>query len=107
MAIKFTAGLHHPIRHYNESVKNKMHGFLNVFGASILSYTQDLSESEFVEILNDEKASNFKFTDQYFAWKDFAAPALEIRMLRMLSVLSYGSCSFDEPIEDLQELKIL
>lgn len=107
VAIKFTAGLHHPIRHYNESVKTKMHGFLNVFGASILSYTQDLSEAEFVEILNDEKPSNFKFTDQYFAWKDFAAPALEIRMLRMLSVLSYGSCSFDEPIEDLQKLKIL
>ncbi len=107
VAIKFTAGLHHPIRHYNDSVKTKMHGFLNLFGASILSYTQDLSEKEFVEILNDEKVSNFRFTDQYFAWKDFAAPALEIRMLRMLSVLSYGSCSFEEPVEDLQALKIL
>lgn len=107
VAIKFTAGLHHPIRHYNESVKTKMHGFLNTFGASILSYTQDLSEIEVVEMLEDENPDHFRFTDQYFAWKELAAPELEIKMLRMLSVLSFGSCSFNEPVEDLQELGVL
>ncbi len=105
--LKFTAGLHHPVRHYNKSVQTKMHGFLNVFGASILSYTQDLSEDEINLILNDEDAGNFLFTDDYFAWKDLAAPLLEIKMLRMLSATSFGSCSFDEPVEDLQSLKLL
>ena len=31
--IKFTAGLHHPVRLFHPSVKTKMHGFLNVLGA--------------------------------------------------------------------------
>lgn len=105
--VKFTAGLHHPIRHYNDTVKTKMHGFLNVFGAAILSYTQDLTVHEVQTILEDEKAKSFTFTDQYFAWRKFAAPLLEIKMLRLLSVTSFGSCSFEEPVEDLQALKLL
>src|SRR6266446_8551632 len=35
--IKFTAGLHHPIRQFRDEVKTKMHGFLNVFGAAVLA----------------------------------------------------------------------
>jgi len=41
--MKCTAGLHHPVRHYNESVKTKMHGFINVFGAGILNVCLNLS----------------------------------------------------------------
>lgn len=84
-----------------------MHGFINVFGCAILSYTQDLSVKEAQQILDDEHSSNFIFKDSYFAWKELAAPLLEIKMLRMLSVTSYGSCSFEEPVEDLQELTLL
>lgn len=36
--MKCTAGLHHPIRHYDNSVKTKMHGFINVFCAGIFAY---------------------------------------------------------------------
>ena len=32
--IKFTAGLHHPLRQYRTEVKAKMYGFLNVLGAA-------------------------------------------------------------------------
>src|SRR4029077_8048262 len=31
--MKFTAGLHHPIRQFRDEVKTEMHGFLNVLGA--------------------------------------------------------------------------
>src|SRR5262249_54512590 len=31
--LKFTAGLHHPIRHFSGEVQTKMHGFINVFVA--------------------------------------------------------------------------
>ncbi len=107
LPVKFTAGLHHPIRHFNESVDTKMHGFINVFGGSILSYTQDLSEKELMDILNEEDPKAFRFTDSYFSWRDLAAPNLEVKMLRMLAVISYGSCSFEEPIEDLKALKLI
>ena len=29
LPIKFTAGLHHPVRQFRDEVKTKMHGFLN------------------------------------------------------------------------------
>src|SRR5438067_8552131 len=35
--IKFTAGLHHPLRMFRDEVKAKMHGFLNVLGAAVLA----------------------------------------------------------------------
>ena len=41
LPIKFTAGLHHPIRMYRKEVKTKMHGFLNVFLAGMLAYHQN------------------------------------------------------------------
>src|SRR5205807_9684157 len=37
LPIKFTAGLHHPIRQFRGEVKTKMHGFLNVLGAAVLA----------------------------------------------------------------------
>ncbi len=105
--LKFTAGLHHPVRHFNDSVQTKMHGFLNVFGASLLSYSKKLSESELLEILNDETASNFSFEESEFSWKGQSVSFEELHMLRDLSVTSFGSCSFDEPVEDLQHLDLI
>lgn len=105
--LKFTAGLHHPVRHFNDSLQTKMHGFLNVFGASLLSYSKKLSEEELLEILNDENASNFNFDESEFSWRGQSVSFEELHMLRDLSVTSFGSCSFDEPVEDLQELKLL
>jgi len=105
--LKFTAGLHHPIRHYNDSVKTKMHGFLNVFGAGILLYGNDLLEEDLINILSDEDSGNFKFDDDNFRWKEFKAPVKVIEKARKNFVISYGSCSFDEPREDLNILKLM
>ena len=105
--VKFTAGLHHPIRHFNDSVNTKMHGFFNVFGASLLSYGKQLSESDLIDLLNDEEASNFMFSESEFSWKGHTVSFEELHMLRSLSVTSFGSCSFDEPVEDLQELNLI
>ena len=68
--MKCTAGLHHPIRHYNESVKTKMHGFINVFGAGILNVCLNLTEDVMTEILDDEETDNFHFSDSSFGWKE-------------------------------------
>ncbi len=105
--LKFTAGLHHPIRHYNEAVKTKMHGFLNVFGTGILLYGNDLLEEDLMNILCDEDAENFRFDDKNFYWKEFKSPMKVIENARKNFVISYGSCSFDEPREDLINLKLM
>tara|TARA_R110002124_G_scaffold246052_2_gene411147 strand:- start:8597 stop:9589 length:993 start_codon:yes stop_codon:yes gene_type:complete len=105
--LKFTAGLHHPVRHYNSTVSTKMHGFLNVFGATLLCHHKGLSKAEVRNMLEDENPNNFIFSDAQFIWKDYSIASDEIQLLRSHYVTSFGSCSFDEPVEDLQELTLL
>src|SRR5437870_9851463 len=44
--IKFTAGLHHPIRQFRDEVQTKMHGFLNVLGAAVLAAEHKWDEKQ-------------------------------------------------------------
>lgn len=105
--MKCTAGLHHPLRHFNESVNTKMHGFFNVFGCGIIAYTHNMSHLEMVKMLDDESASNFKFSEDYFEWNNYRITLDEIAAGREEFMMSYGSCSFDEPLEDLKALGLL
>lgn len=102
--IKFTAGLHHPIRHFNSSVNTKMHGFINVFGAGVLAYAHALAEDQLLPILLDEDPASFSFDDDGMRWKDLRATTAQIVEARQKLVTSFGSCSFDEPREDLRTL---
>ncbi len=105
--VKCTAGLHHPVRHYSAEVQARMHGFLNVFGGAMLAYAHDFSDDELLQVLSEEDPDHFVFTDQSFSWKDYSVPTETIRELREVALISYGSCSFDEPREDLQGLGLL
>jgi hypothetical protein len=104
--IKFTAGLHHPVRLFHDSVQTKMHGFLNVLGSGVLALEHDWTEKRIEEMLDDEDPASFSFTDDSFAWRDWKISAARIAIHREL-VTSLGSCSFDEPREDLRALKLL
>lgn len=107
VALKCTAGLHHPVRHFNDSVQTKMHGFLNVFGGAMLAYAHDLDDEELAEILIEEDPEQFQFTDEAFSWRDLSISTDDIKELREVALISFGSCSFDEPREDLQKLNLL
>lgn len=104
--IKCTAGLHHPVRHYNDSVQAKMHGFLNVFGAGVLAEAKDLSQAQIQSILEDENPENFTFDENGFTWRDLRVANSKVLNIRQFTT-SFGSCSFDEPREDLRKLGIL
>ncbi|WP_332632462.1 hypothetical protein [Halalkalibacter flavus] len=104
---KFTAGLHHPIRMYREEVKTKMHGFLNVFTAGMLARIHKLDKATIAKVLADEEASNFTFTNKGFTWRDMKVQDSDIEQLRRKALCSYGSCSFDEPREDLRTLQLI
>lgn len=106
LPMKCTAGLHHPMRHYNESVKTKMYGFLNVFGAAILCMANGISREQIQTILEDEEPSNFVFDETGFEWNGLRASTPAIVKARQF-ITSFGSCSFDEPREDLQNLGLL
>jgi len=104
--IKFTAGLHHPIRQFRDEVKTKMHGFLNVLGAAILAAEHKWDAHQTSIMLQDENANSFSFDDEFFAWREWKIDIKRLKDRRKF-VISFGSCSFDEPREDLRALNFL
>ncbi len=106
LPIKFTAGLHHPIRQFRDEVKTKMHGFLNVLGAAVLAAEHRWDADQAAIMLDDEDPGSFSFSDDFFAWRDWKIDTERLQYRRRF-VRSFGSCSFDEPREDLRALKLL
>jgi hypothetical protein len=104
--IKFTAGLHHPVRRFRDEVKTEMHGFLNVLGAGILAAEHRWDEAQTIAMLEDEDAAVFSFEETVFAWREWEIAIDRIKARRKF-VTSFGSCSFDEPREDLRALNLL
>src|ERR1700730_5554446 len=106
LPIKFTAGLHHPLRQYREEVQTKMHGFLNVLGAAVLAAEHRWAASPTSNMLEDENANSFVFVDDSFAWREWKIDLERLRYRRKF-VTSFGSCSFDEPRDDLRAVGFL
>jgi hypothetical protein len=106
LPIKFTAGLHHPLRQYRDEVRGKMHGFLNVLGAAVLAAEHQWDARQTAIMLEDENEDSFSFADDFFAWREWRIDIKRLQYRRRF-VVSFGSCSFDEPREDLRALKLL
>ncbi len=107
LTLKFTAGLHHPIRRFDRDLGTRVHGFINVFGAGVLAHVLPLTETQIRAIIEDEDASNFAFDEIGFGWKQYHVLIDEIIAARRQFVTSFGSCSFEEPRDDLRALGIL
>lgn len=101
---KATAGLHHPLPHFDAGIQTRMHGFINVFLAGVLAYARNLSVKQLRLLLDDDKADHFAFSDRGVTWQRHRATTAEIAEARRHFVLSFGSCSFDEPRADLRSL---
>ncbi|HET7706460.1 MAG TPA: hypothetical protein VFM36_10265 [Thermoanaerobaculia bacterium] len=102
LAFKATAGLHHPIRcvrpltYEADAPVATMHGFLNVFIAAALPQFA-------TQILLEENPRAFAFDDGGLWWHDLRVTSEELVRLREQFAISFGSCSFEEPIADLKE----
>jgi hypothetical protein len=103
---KATAGLHHPRRSWDPALKVWHHGFLNVFAAGMLALEHPLTLADVQEILTDREAKHLHFGEQGFAWKDWNCPTERIVERRKVCV-SFGSCSFEEPCQDLLALGLI
>ncbi len=104
---KFTAGLHHPLRHYNQELKTEMHGFLNVFLAGIMSTVESIGEMDLREILALQTVDSFNISDTDLKWNGINLTNEDVIAARQRVVTSFGSCSFDEPREDLEAIGLL
>ena len=83
-----------------------MHGFLNVLGAGILAREEDWDVPQTATMLADEDATAFRFDDEGFAWRDWRIATEDVAAQRVF-ITSFGSCSFDEPRDDLRALHLL
>jgi hypothetical protein len=101
VAFKATAGLHHPFRHSDSASNTAMHGFVNVFGAGCLALVHNLDAARIVDIVEDENPADFHFEQDNIRWRDLTATATQLTEARTVFI-SFGSCSFDEPREDLR-----
>jgi hypothetical protein len=104
---KATAGLHHPVRHYDDGLDTEMHGFLNIFAAAVLAAEEGLDSPDVQAILREDSADNFRFLKDAVGWRDLTASLDGVRHARDTLALSFGSCSFEEPVDHLRDLELL
>jgi len=101
---KATAGLHDPLRHRDQNLGAEAHGFLNVFLAAALAQTDLLEADEIAALLDEQSLDAFTIGDDFIEWRNHRLRDDSIEDVREEFALSFGSCSFEEPIGDLKEL---
>ena len=105
--LKATQGLHHPFRHHDPELDTDVHGFINLFAASVLAHVHDLSVRTLIEVVAETDPEAFVVEPERLAWRDYSASADEIAKARQNLLTSFGSCSFSEPRDDLRTLGIV
>jgi hypothetical protein len=113
VAFKATAGLHHPIRCFRpltyaaDGPRGTMHGFLNLFLMTGFA-RKSLKSKRLEELMEEEFDEVFRFEEKKISWRETSSlDIFDLEQLRNSGVISFGSCSFDEPVADLQGLGIL
>jgi hypothetical protein len=112
VAFKATAGLHHPLRSVHrfsyqpESPSGIMHGFINVFLAAAF-LRAGMEASVAVQLLDERSAEAFHFDLDGVGWRQHRLDRHEIAAARRGFAVSFGSCSFTEPLDDLRSLHLL
>jgi len=105
VAFKATAGLHHPVRGHVGDGAGRMHGFLNILAAAAVAPRAGLEMLS--RIVAEEDAAAFRFDETALWWREERIGDEALRAARRAAFVSYGSCSFSEPVEDLTALGLL
>jgi hypothetical protein len=95
---KATAGLHHALRRHDR------HGFLNVLAAAVFA---PAGEDAVTALLAEEDAAAFAVGPDGVSVHGLRAGSGEIDAARREGLVAYGSCSVDEPVEEMLALGIL
>jgi len=106
---KATAGLHHllrgsyPVTDDVSAPTGDMFGFLNVFLSAALLATGGTTDDA-VRLLNERDSSTFELNDHSIAWHDGDAvhhfDRALLQRVRESVLVSFGSCSFTEPVDE-------
>ena len=108
---KATAGLHHAVRsvqkftYDRDSASGIMHGFLNLFVAALF-IRAGLSCEKASMLMEEQSGAAFRFEREGISWRNHQIRNEQLREARNFAI-AFGSCSFQEPIDDLKTLGLL
>ena len=109
IVFKATAGLHHPLRGTHAftdapgSAVGAMHGFVNLaFAAAIIHLGGDAIDAAL--ILEEMDPHAWRIAPEAIAWHEFRWSALQMEEVRREFFHSIGSCSFTQPVEEMEAL---
>jgi hypothetical protein len=107
---KATAGLHHalrgeyPLTYEPNCPRGVMHGFLNVFAAAVLALTEDAPADRLEHVLTRADARSTRFEPARLSIAGQTMLTEQIEAAREGFALSYGSCSFIEPVSEMRAM---
>ncbi|HSR49441.1 MAG TPA: hypothetical protein VLV83_01360 [Acidobacteriota bacterium] len=110
---KMTAGLHHPLRsrrpltYEQDAPQAYMHGFLNAFLAACWVHSGKAGQRRTLELLMETNPAALRNEEDGITWRGIRVTCAEAAACRRRFAHSFGSCSFQEPIDDLKELDLL
>lgn len=94
LRFKATAGLHHALPTGAE------HGVLNLLAAAVFGGDEEAA-------LAESDADAFRLTEEAFSWRARSASGVELERVRSEDFHAIGSCSFFEPVDELEALGVL
>jgi hypothetical protein len=103
LPFKATAGLHHPIRRFDEETGGMMHGFLNVFVAAAVAQNLSDNPSDLVPILGATDPAAFRCLGSRLSFGNWHLSIKHLKASREFAV-GFGSCSVSDPLTDLAHL---
>lgn len=107
VSFKATAGLHHPLRdvypltYAPNAPMETLFGFLNVMLATAF-VTAGIDDAAALALLEERDPASFDFDDGV-SWRGHRLTSEQLVSGRQ-SIVSFGSCSFREPVDELRAL---
>jgi hypothetical protein len=112
LPFKATAGLHHPVRsrraltYQAQSPQGTMHGFVNLCcAASVIHLGGNARDAE--KLLEEEDAGAWQVGKDAIQWRDLKWTKDQLATIRGEFLSGIGTCSFEEPMQDLERLEWL
>jgi hypothetical protein len=106
--IKFTAGLHQPFRHIDQLDARTgdvpIHGYCNIFFAALVANATQATLPEIISIVSEMHSLRPEFDLNGIRWLGHEVSTQQIEAARSAVVISYGSCSFEEPLQAARDL---
>jgi hypothetical protein len=112
LPFKATAGLHHPLcgsyplTYATDAPRATMYGYINLFLASAF-IRKGSAEDDACAILEESSVEAFSFRESGVSWGGNKLNRDDLRMTRSRLFLSFGSCSFREPVDEARALGLI